>query len=240
MLPTFYINRDIDTERRAFMETALAAAGVNAVRISAVDGYAVPEALKSYYDGGLPAGETGCSASHLLVASMIVASGAPTLVLEDDARFTPDFNETLALAISRLPRDWDILRLCRTSKKPPYVVCKLTKTKRLVRYMRVPTGTAGLLVSPMGARKLLKPRLIREPIDIEIQRSWELGLNIFGIDPPIVTEVDRDILPSTLGVRTTPNTVEHDNITRRAFNLRQIGLANYVQWKARRLISGRP
>jgi hypothetical protein len=41
-------------------------------------------------------------------------------------------------------------------------------------------------------------------------------------------------------VRTTPNTVEHDNITRRAFNLRQIGLANYVQWKARRLISGRP
>jgi hypothetical protein len=106
--------------------------------------------------------------------------------------------------------------------------------------MRVPTGTAGLLVSPMGARKLLKPRLIREPIDIEIQRSWELGLNIFGIDPPIVTEADRDILPSTLGVRTTPNTVEHDNITRRAFNLRQIGLANYVQWKARRLISGRP
>ena len=164
---------------------------------------------------------------------------AGTLVLEDDARSTPDFNETLALAISHLPRGWDILRLCRTSKKPPYVVCKLNKTRRLVRYMRVPTGTAALLVSPTGARKLLTPRVIREPIDIEIQRSWKLGLNIFGIDPPIVTEVDRDILPSTLGVRTTPTTVEHDNILRRVFTLRQIGLANYLQWKARRLISGR-
>lgn len=235
-LPAFFINRDVDSHRRQLIETELSAAGIGARRSAGVDGYATPEALVPYYDGTLSAGETGCSASHLVVARTILAERLPfALVLEDDARLCAGFLEMIKLALPRLPRNWDIVRLCRRSRKAADTVAQLSGGRQLVRYIRMPYGTAGLLVSASGAQKLLTPRLIKEPIDVEISRPWRLGLNVFGIDPPIVEEVDRGVLPSTIEHRTRSS--KSSNLARMAFNISNVGLLRYLRCEFQRVPS---
>lgn len=226
-IPAFYINLDRDRSRRVRFEEELATAGLHAERISAVDGRAVPDWLQTFYDNRMSDGETGCSASHLVIYRSIVERGLPyALVLEDDARLETDCLRALAVALKTVPRDWDIIRLIETSSRPLQRLVDIGQGKSLVRYLRVPRSTTGLVVSQSGARKLLTPRLIKEPIDVEIRWPWQLDLNVYGIDPPPVTQASGTEVETTIPARSRPK--KNNQLQRMVFNIRKMGLGPYL------------
>ena len=199
----YYINLDRHADRRLFVEAELKAAGIEAERVSGVDGANVPGELRPYFFARsettrLTPPQIGCSASHLDVMRRILASNAAAaLVLEDDARLAPDLVETLDELLPMLPGGWDIVRLCRAPKRAFRPLAPLRGGRRLVRYSRVPLGRAGYLVSRDGAAKLLRRRVLPGPGDVEIAHPWLLGLDVYGVDPPPIAQ-ERHDLPSTI------------------------------------------
>jgi glycosyl transferase, family 25 len=223
----FYINRDVDSDRREMMKAALQETGIEAERVPGVDGYDAPDWLAAFYDRKMPPGESGCSASHLLVSSKIIAENLPwAVVLEDDARPKAGFLQAVEDAVANAPADWDVIRLTRRSKWSVLTVCALPDHRRLIQYSKIPPGTQGLIVSRSGASKLLTPRIVREPIDVEIKRPWKLKLKVLAIEPCIVDTVPQAILPSVVGKRSRPR--DYDRIERHLFNIRQFGLSKYL------------
>lgn len=226
-MPAFYINLDRDCDRRALLEAELSRAGISAERVAAVYGRAVPDWLKSFYGEHLAPGEVGCSASHLVVYKTILERNLPfALVLEDDARLAGDFKPTIHRAVELAPPGWDIIRMIESSNDRVQVLAELGGGRRLVRYLRVPRSTTGLIVSASGAKKLLTRRLIKEPIDVEIRWPWQLGLDVYGIDPPLVTQASDNGLPTTIPNRSMPR--KFNQLRRMIFNIRKMGLAGYL------------
>lgn len=202
-------------------------AGISAARISAVDGRTLPEWLLPFYDDRMGPGEVGCSASHLTICKAILETGLPfALVLEDDARIESDCLAAIESAVQMAPRNWDVIRLIETSSRPFQVVAQIGGGRSIVRYLRVPRSTTGLVISASGAEKLLTPRLVNEPIDVEIRWPWQLDLNVYGIEPPPVTQASGIDLETTIPVRSRPQ--KRNQIRRMIFNVRKMGIANYL------------
>jgi glycosyl transferase family 25 len=209
------------------LEEQLASARLRAERVSAVDGSAVPDWLRPFYDKQMSAGEIGCSASHLVIYRMMVERGLPyALILEDDARLEKDCLTAIETAVMIAPRYWDVIRLIETSSRPVQHLAELGRGKSLVRYLRIPRSTTGLVVSQSGARKLLTPRHVKEPIDVEIRWPWQLDLNVYGIDPPPVTQASGTELETTIPERSRPK--KHNRLHRMVFNIRKMGLVSYL------------
>lgn len=226
--PAFFINLDRDTARRKLIEAELARAGVAAERVAAVEGRAVPAWLQSYYGEALSDGEVGCSASHLVIYKRILERRLPfALVLEDDARLARKSAAAIQNAIEAAPVGWDVIRLVESSSQPFQTVAALGAGRNLVRYLRVPRSTTGLIVSASGAAKLLATRKIAEPIDVEIRWPWQLDLNVYGIEPPIVTQASGQDLESTIPDRSRPRKL--NQLRRLAFNVRKMGLIDYAR-----------
>lgn len=226
-IPVFYINRDCDTARRERIERQLDRAGLDPVRISGVDGRAVPEWLKSYFDDRMTPGEVGCSASHLLAYSAIRERNLGyAAILEDDAEITDDFVETIIEVVNLVPANWDVIRLTRPGKNALQLLGKTETGHSLVRYFKIPVGAAALLVSSSGAKKLLRPRLIKDPIDGEIRYPWRLGLNVYGLAPHIAGGAGVSEVPSTITERSKSRSAGRVSIGlhRFAFNLRTLWL----------------
>lgn len=226
-IPAFYINLDRDISRRVLLENELANAGFSAERISAVDGRAVPEWLQSFYDLRMGPGEVGCSASHLTICRIVVERNLPfALILEDDARLEAGFFTTIKASIKAAPYNWDVIRLIETSSRPVQRLRAIGRNKSLVRYLRVPRSTTGLLISNSGARKLLAPRIIEEPIDVEIRWPWQLDLNVYGIDPPPITQASGVEFETTIVTRSRPK--KQNQLRRMIFNVRKMGIVPYL------------
>ncbi len=224
----FYINRDGDAGRRLHIEQEFTRLGIEAVRVPGVEGRSVPVWLEPYYDANLTSGEVGCSASHLTIYAIIRDMGLPyAVVLEDDARLSDNFLGIAEDAIKAAPLNWDIIRLCRRPSRGFETVRRTGSGHDVIRYSVIPYGTAALIVSASGAEKLLRPRIIKDAIDHEVRQPWHLDLNVFGIDPPIATEVDRSIFPSTIQTRMRPR--KRQRLARMFFNIRQMGLLGYAR-----------
>lgn len=226
-IPAFYINLDRDVSRRARMEEELANSGIRAERIPAVAGRAVPDWLRSFYDDRLGPGEVGCSASHLTICRIIIERDLPfALILEDDARIENDCLSVIETALRVAPRGWDIIRLIETSSRPVQQIAAIGRGRSLVRYLRIPRSTTGLFVSRLGAQKLLTPRLVKEPIDVEIRWPWQLDLDVYGVHPPPVTQASGIEVETTISARSRPQ--KHNQLRRMVFNIRKMGLASYL------------
>ncbi|WP_045837010.1 glycosyltransferase family 25 protein [Hyphomicrobium sp. 99] len=225
----YYINRDCDHDRRNHIEAELARAGIQATRLSAVDGVRVPDWLVPYYrDSRLTPGEVGCSASHLSICARIRDEKLPcAVVLEDDAILPIGFLEIVRAALAVVPSDWDIIRMVRRPTRGCLVIDKIDATHNLIRYPYVPYGTAAIIVSASGAKKLLTQRSIVDAIDHEVRRPWSLDLNVYGIDPPPVTELSRELFPSTIVTRTRKRS--NYRFTRTIFNVRKLGMIGYLR-----------
>ncbi|MET0431231.1 MAG: glycosyltransferase family 25 protein [Hyphomicrobium sp.] len=233
-ISTFYINLDRDIGRREMIEDELTFAGLGAERLPAINGRAVPEWLRSYYDRRLADAEVGCSASHLVICKKIVERGLPyAVIFEDDAELAEQSKNTIEAAIARAPRDWDVIRLVESSSQPFKIVAEVGRGRFLVHYLRVPRSTTGLIVSAAGSRKLLAPRLIQEPIDVEIRWPWQLDLNVYGVEAPIVTQKSGVSLESTIPTRSLPRKL--NQLQRFAFNVRKLGPVDYVRCRLGRL-----
>lgn len=210
-LPLVYINLDEDTQRRSTIEAACAAVGVSAERLPATRWsrlnaekqaalYSAGLNAHNYYRPMLP-GEMGCYASHIVAWHRLLASSAPALVvLEDDVEPRPDFNAVVN-AIAALPVAWDMVKLIGRERERPATRRPLTGGFELVSYRRVPSLTAGYVISRRGAERLLATRVpFGRPIDEDLRHWWECGMVMRGVLPAVIGNADTGS-SSSIGVR---------------------------------------
>lgn len=215
MLPLVFINLDSDADRRVRMQAEFARLGLPGERFDATRWTALPQAEQArLYSSALNAqqfhkplvnGEKGCYASHLRCWQWLLDSAHSALVvLEDDVALKPEFAAVIE-AIATLPTDWDMVKLIgrldenkgeKLSGSAP-----LLNGFALVDYQRVPSLTAGYVISRSGAQKLLASRIpFGRPIDVDLRHWWENDLRIRGVVPAAIT-LDDTSFQSSIGAK---------------------------------------
>lgn len=208
-LPIVFINLDRDAERRTRLLSELKHVPMVSQRLPAVwwpdvppeqaDRWASDVLNARQYYKPLRNGEKGCYASHIEAWQQLLASDAPALVvLEDDVRLTPQFAEVVA-AIAALNEPWDMVKLLGREREKVRSQRPLVPGTALVDYLRVPSMTAGYVVSRAGAAKLLAHRQpFGRPIDVDLRFWWECDdLRILGVSPAAIA-LDDTSLVSTI------------------------------------------
>jgi len=194
-LPLVFINLDRDAERRQRLDAQLRDQGVHGARLPAVWWKDLPDAQqqalysdalnrRQYYKPLLP-GEKGCYASHLAAWRQLLDSHAPALVvLEDDVRLLPGFSEAID-AVAALSQPWDMVKLIGREREKVRSSRPLAGRFSLVRYRRIPSTTAGYVISRAGAAKLLATRRpFGRPVDVDLRFWWEAdSLRVLGVVP---------------------------------------------------------
>lgn len=214
-LPIVFINLDRDAERRTRLLAELQQIDMPSERFPAVWWADVPpEQASRWYSDDLNArqyykplrnGEKGCYASHIGAWQQLLASDAPALVvLEDDVRLTPQFAEVVK-AIAALQEPWDMVKLLGRDREKVRSQRPLVPGTALVDYSRVPSMTAGYVVSRAGAAKLLAHRQpFGRPIDVDLRFWWECDqLRILGVSPSAIALDDTSEVSSIWDTRDT-------------------------------------
>ncbi|PWW47039.1 glycosyltransferase family 25 protein [Melaminivora alkalimesophila] len=214
-LPIVFINLDRDAERRTRLLAELQQIDMPSERFPAVWWADVPpEQASRWYSDDLNArqyykplrnGEKGCYASHIGAWQQLLASGAPALVvLEDDVRLTPQFADVVN-AIAALQEPWDMVKLRGRDREKVRSQRPLVPGSALVDYSRVPSMTAGYVVSRAGAAKLLAHRQpFGRPIDVDLRFWWECDqLRILGVSPSAIALDDTSEVSSIWDTRDT-------------------------------------
>ena len=131
--------------------------------------------------------------SQRQVMREIVGNGPETVaIFEDDAVLSADLPEVLD-ALERRPFAFDIVKLNRRSLKKTFVpVSVLTTGHQVGRVRYSDYGNEGYVMTRDAARHFLEntPKMIWE-IDQALPRFWESGLNVFYLDPPVVSLDER-------------------------------------------------
>ena len=137
--------------------------------------------------------EIGCWLSHYQIMKEIVEKGPETVaVFEDDAGLSADLPEVLD-ALEQRPFAFDVVKLNRRSRRT-FIPCERLKTGHRVGRVRYHDyGSEGYVITREAARHFLEntPRMMRE-IDQALSRFWENGLNVFYVDPPVVSHDEED------------------------------------------------
>lgn len=196
-VPIVYINLDTAVERRRLLEQQCQTMGLSARRLNAIRWSSLtPEQQRGYYSAELNAsqyhtplvdGEKGCYASHMQAWQDLLAGADPcTVVLEDDVRLAPDFLRVVH-AVAQLDMPWDMVKLIGRSVEKVASTRPLCEGVELVDYSRIPSYTAGYVVSRTGAQKMLATRQpFGRPIDVDIRFWWENELRVYGVWPPVL------------------------------------------------------
>lgn len=196
--PVYFINLARDSDRRQRMEQEFARLGIQAQRFDAVLWTSLSEEerrrlyseelnLKQYHCP-LVNGEKGCYASHLALWKQL-CDGTETamVVLEDDIEISDDFVAVIEAAMAAAG-DWDMLKLIGRPREKTRDAKPLTSSHNLITYRRIPSLTAGYVITRTGAQKLLSSRLpFGRPIDVDLRFWWENGLRIKGVLPALLT-----------------------------------------------------
>lgn len=196
-LPIVFINLDRDAQRRELLQQQFKALSLQGHRLDAVwwtnlseeeqaRWYSPVLNAKQYYKP-LVNGEKGCYASHIKAWQQLLESDAPAMVvLEDDVQLLTDFGAAIR-AIAQLEQGWDIIKLIGRPKEKIKAERQLTPTHRLIQYQRVPSSTAGYVISRAGAQKLLSSRVpFGRPVDVDIRFWFENDLQVFGVFPSVL------------------------------------------------------
>ena len=205
-LPLVFVNLERDAERRERLGRQLRASGLDGTRLPAVWWADLPpERQNALYSGTLNArqyykpllpGEKGCYASHIAAWQLLLQGDAPALVvLEDDVRLLPGFGEVVD-AIASLQEPWDMVKLIGRAHEKVRSARPLARRFSLVRYRRIPSTTAGYVVSRAGAARLLATRRpFGRPVDVDLRFWWESDdLRILGVVPsPIALDDTSDV-----------------------------------------------
>ena len=206
-LPLVFVNLDRDAERRARLEAELARLNLQGERLHAVwwadlpaaeqDALYSPQLNQDQYYKPLVNGEKGCYASHIQAWRQLLASDAPAMVvLEDDVRLDDRLADGIA-AIAALDIPWDMVKLLGRVQEKVRRQRPLLPGVALVEYQRVPSMTAGYVVSRAGAAKLLATRVpFGRPIDVDLRFWWENDLRILGTVPSLLILDDTSLVSS--------------------------------------------
>ena len=176
-LPLVFVNLERDAERRQRLEAELARLNLQGQRLHAVwwadlpaaeqDALYSPQLNRDQYYKPLVNGEKGCYASHIQAWRQLLASDAP--------------------AIAALDIPWDMVKLLGRVHEKVRSQRPLLPDVALVEYQRVPSMTAGYVVSRAGAAKLLATRVpFGRPIDVDLRFWWENDLRILGTVPSLL------------------------------------------------------
>jgi glycosyl transferase family 25 len=174
MIAVYVINLARSPERRAWMESELARAGVEAIFVRAVDGRRFSgrcERLSAANANGnaLSRAETALILSHRKAWRKLLASGAGhAVVLEDDVHLGEGFRDTLALDWSRW--DFDLVKLETTFDRVWLARRGEAAGGRELRRLGAEHhGAAAYLVSRAGAeRARASTRRLDQPVDVAL------------------------------------------------------------------------
>ena len=146
----------------------------------------------------LTPGERGCAASHVLAWRRCVEKGAPLMVLEDDAKPMPRFDERLVEALKDLSEEEPSLLYMGYCKAAPWrrrVSARVAEAEYL-------WTTVGYIVWPAGAAVLLENLPVNQPVDNYMAKLIaERKLQAFAATPALVKQaqawnVDNDVAHS--------------------------------------------
>ncbi len=209
-LPIILINLSESKGRLAHSQQELAKFGLSFERLEAVDGRKMSKDEldkispwdKSAFFKPLSPGEVGCYLSHVAAAEKIVRENWPhALVLEDDFRLTPHFNDVVSAALKDAPPGFHIIKL-QGNVNAGEVVASINSDHKIMRYRCISAQTVAQLWSLEGAIAFLSTaRPLRRPVDVQLKHWWEGSLNIFQVSPPIVLDGDAKGTTSTIGAR---------------------------------------
>ncbi len=193
-------------DRRDYMRTQLDACGlpyrfIDAVRMNLADGWPdnYQRQRRINHNGvDLRPGEMGCYLSHCQVwRDFLAGTDEVCLVLEDDVEIHSDFVEVVA-ALYEVRRDWEFVRLFAYFKRKAFPVRCLPGDHHLVDYLKQPNGTQGYMLNRQAAQQLLAyTNSMCFAIDKAIDRDWEHGVRIVGVEPGIISHPEA--FPTTLG-----------------------------------------
>ena len=114
--PLYYINLDRCADRRAYMESMLASAGISGTRIQATDGTQPLHHLVHAMPSRLTPNELACTISHLrAIQTWLTTSNSDcALICEDDLSLetVESWPFTWKDLVASLPYYWDIVQLC--------------------------------------------------------------------------------------------------------------------------------
>ncbi len=205
MLKIFVISLISSTDRRADVAKKLADKQISFEFLDAIDGRDSNHSYLKNYDEKqflihrrrkALAGELGCYVSHVLAWEKCVDLNQPIVVLEDDFEITDYFVDGL-LFLETVLNKIEFVRL-----EP--LECKLTLTSykndtfSLVKQLKIGMCLTGYLITPKGAKNLLKKsRKINYPIDLYVRYSFIHNVLIHAIEPPLVYPTHKT---STIGI----------------------------------------
>ena len=197
-----FINLARAPERRRNMERQLSAYGLDFVRLEATDGQSLTEENRALVDHEkrrhitpypLSDNEIGCWLSHRRALEDVAAGAAAmAAVIEDDAELTPDFPHVLQ-ALEQIGSSFDFVFLHRKMKKNEiFIACRpLLPDLSLGSVGPAHMGAIGYVVSKKGAQKFLAyAKSFVHAVDKEIHRYWDNGLDIYGLERPVVFHAD--------------------------------------------------
>jgi glycosyl transferase family 25 len=196
-VPVVYINLDDAIDRRRCLETEFETHKIVAERLEAVlwtrlseleqSSYYSDRLNRAQYHSALVNGEKGCYASHIEAWRLLLSSNHSCMVvLEDDVRLTSDFCSVIT-AVANLDIPWDMVKLIGREQEKISATKLLVKNFHLIDYSRVPSYTAGYVISRSGAEKMLSTRVpFGRPIDVDLRFWWENNLIIYGIWPSVL------------------------------------------------------
>ncbi len=131
--------------------------------------------------------------SQRQVMREIVENGPETVaIFEDDAGLSVDLPEVLD-ALEQRPFAFDVVKLNRRSRRA-FIPCERLSTGHRVGRVRYHDyGSEGYVITREAARHFLEntPMMMWE-IDQALSRFWENGLNVFYVDPPVVSHDEED------------------------------------------------
>lgn len=209
--PIIYINLNKDLHRRAKMESQFVQLKINVQRFSAIQWSDLDlDEQNEYYSSDLNEceyhikllnGEKGCYLSHYKVWQHLLASEYEAMVvLEDDINIGLNFSNSINL-IEECNFKWDMIKLIGRDNEKILNKKAVSDEYNFISYKRVPSLTAGYVISRSGAEKLVKSRKpFGRPIDVDLRYWWENNLKIYGILPSCI-ELNDDSFNSSIGGR---------------------------------------
>lgn len=233
-MKAFVINLARAGERRRRLEEQFASLGLEATFHPAVDARELAPEHYARVDRetrrrlGLWPQADGSIAnwiSQRQVMAEIAENGPETAaIFEDDAGLSADLPKVLD-ALERRSFAFDVVKLNRRSLKKTFIPCERLATGHRVGRVRYHDyGSEGYVITREAARHFLEntPLMMRE-IDQALSRFWENGLNVFYVDPPVVSHDEQD-----------DSQIERDRRLARKKHKRADGVL-YVTW--RRVVS---
>jgi glycosyl transferase family 25 len=196
----YLINLDAATDRRAFMEQALAVMRFPVTRISAIDGRTLTRPHADYDEAKYhrrhgrttKPGEIGCFLSHVEAWRAFLATGdAHGLICEDDLVLGPDLEKVIDLALAHSAY-WNLLRLSALGEGHPAPVLPLDAQYSLAVNLGRLKGTGAYLIDRPGATALVAGILpMWLPFDHALDREWAFGLQALRVHPWPCSQTDQ-------------------------------------------------